>query len=517
MKAMIYTIAFIEGFLVIAFELLVARILSPYFGGSLFVITAILGVTMLTLLLGYYLGSYLVKKDAFNNFLFYVILASVLLILLPLISDIIIHNIDLGLVPGTILSVGCLLGIPLILLGSVSPQLIQLLSLTNKKAGESSGLIFSISTLGGFIATFILGLYLIVDFGIRTSCYIVGAGAMIITLVVYAFNRKLVNINQFGFLIILSLVGVSLQSKNQPALESNFKILHQSDGLLGNLQVKEYANNIRILSNNAMDQSILNMVDSTSLFHYVHAISSVTSLLPVENRNNALIIGLAGGSLIKELHYLGYKDIDVVDIDIRTQLIANEYFLSPLDNYNFIVDDGRHYINTCDKKYDVIIVDVSASEDQPYQLYTSQAIETFYSKLNETGFLIYNIIDYVNYKKLVITNRVATGLLEAGFDTRLLQEFHPESDFKSKGIRSIINEKILLGIKSKNIQNWTGNPASLRHCCQKYTFNHKMCENFDLVTFKLTKPTQDSYVDDVPLMEVESFDKSQLIRKFTKS
>lgn len=58
-----------------------------------------------------------------------------------------------------------------------------------------------------------------------------------------------------------------------------------------------------------MDQSILNMVDSGIIMSMLFLL--LLDLLPVENRNNALIIGLAGGSLIKKLHYLGYKDIDV--------------------------------------------------------------------------------------------------------------------------------------------------------------------------------------------------------------
>lgn len=517
MKYTIYTLAFIEGFLVVAFELLVARMLAPTFGGSLFVLTSVLGVTLISLLLGYYFGSLLVKKNNFDNYLFFIQMSAVLLILSPLISEIIINFIDLKLIPSTILSVVCLLGISLFLLGSVSPQLIQVLSNENTQAGEISGKVFSISTFGGFVATFILGLWLIVDFGVKKTCYLVGGSALVILFTIYFFKRELIKFNHFGFIIILFLVGWSLQSMHTPETNSNYQIMYESESILGKIQVKEFQNNIRVLSNNGMDQSAVNNIDSTSIFHYVHVISSLANLMPAGNRNHALILGLAGGSLIHEFKYLGYENIDVVDIDKRAVFLAEKYFYCPSKFYNFFEDDGRHFLSSVDTKYDIIVIDVSASDEQPYHLYTTQAVKLFSEKLHDPGFLIFNIIDYTQFNKLIITNRIASAMLENQLDTRLLQEFHPKIDEQTPKISTLINEKILLGIKSKAQKVWSTKNTSLRHCCYKYTFNHTMCENLDLVTFKLLTPTYQSYSDDCPLMEVESFDKSQLLRKFVKS
>src|SRR5512135_1750325 len=55
---------FICGAVVMIFELAGSRIMAPYFGGSIYVWTGIIGVIMGSLALGYWLGGRLADKGA---------------------------------------------------------------------------------------------------------------------------------------------------------------------------------------------------------------------------------------------------------------------------------------------------------------------------------------------------------------------------------------------------------------------------------------------------------------------
>ena len=55
-RAVIASMAFVSGFCIMTIEMLGARILSPYFGGSLSVWGSIITIFMLALALGYLLG-----------------------------------------------------------------------------------------------------------------------------------------------------------------------------------------------------------------------------------------------------------------------------------------------------------------------------------------------------------------------------------------------------------------------------------------------------------------------------
>ena len=53
---MLYTVIFISGGAILALELLASRIMTPYFGVSLYIWTGILSITLISLALGYWAG-----------------------------------------------------------------------------------------------------------------------------------------------------------------------------------------------------------------------------------------------------------------------------------------------------------------------------------------------------------------------------------------------------------------------------------------------------------------------------
>ena len=61
---MLYAILFLSGASVLALELLASRIMTPYFGVSLYIWTCILSITLVALALGYWAGGGLPRASA---------------------------------------------------------------------------------------------------------------------------------------------------------------------------------------------------------------------------------------------------------------------------------------------------------------------------------------------------------------------------------------------------------------------------------------------------------------------
>ena len=84
-------------------------------------------------------------------------LGATLLIFMPfLASSIMKICIEMSVLSGVITSLLIFLFPPLFLFGTSSPLLIDILNKELNKAGKASGTIYSISTLGGIVATFLI-------------------------------------------------------------------------------------------------------------------------------------------------------------------------------------------------------------------------------------------------------------------------------------------------------------------------------------------------------------------------
>ncbi|MBI2279516.1 MAG: fused MFS/spermidine synthase, partial [Bacteroidetes bacterium] len=132
---------------------------------------------------------------------------------------------------------------------------------------------------------------------------------------------------------------------------------------------------------------------------------------------NALLLGLGGGTLYKQLQQKGF-DIDVVEIDERIEKVAKKYFHIEKE-LNVVVDDARHYIKTTSQKYDVVIYDLYHSETPPVHLMTNEAFAEIKNMLNPEGVLVVNFYGFIAGKRGRAARSIYKTLLEQQFDVRL--------------------------------------------------------------------------------------------------
>ncbi|HIA37218.1 MAG TPA: hypothetical protein EYN89_10945, partial [Flavobacteriales bacterium] len=80
----------------------------------------------------------------------------------------------------------------------------------------------------------------------------------------------------------------------------------------------------------------------------------------------------------------------------------------------------RHYVRTTDTKYDIIVIDISAGENQPNNLYTLEAFHDMKAVLKEDGVLFVHYPSIYNKPEELALMSIGTTLKEAGYTVDLI-------------------------------------------------------------------------------------------------
>ena len=113
----------------------------------------------------------------------------------------------------------------------------------------------------------------------------------------------------------------------------------------------------------------------------------------IKNLDSILVLGVAGGSVIKTLvNEINFKgEITGVEIDSEIISVANKYFnLDEIQNLTIIIDDASKFVNKTDKTYDLIVIDIFQDNSMPEFLFESEFVENTISLLNPGGYLLFN-------------------------------------------------------------------------------------------------------------------------------
>lgn len=113
----------------------------------------------------------------------------------------------------------------------------------------------------------------------------------------------------------------------------------------------------------------------------------------IAKMDSALVLGVAGGSVIKtlvdEIHFEG--QITGVDIDSDIIKIANDYFkLNEIKNLNIIIDDAFEFVLKTKDRYDLIIIDIFQDTTMPNFLFEKFFINRICFLLKNKGVVLFN-------------------------------------------------------------------------------------------------------------------------------
>ncbi len=429
-KPSIFLFVIAEGAVVMAIEIFAARMLAPYFGSSLYVWGTVIGITLTGLALGYYIGGLL--GDKFNTRLMMhavLLIASIFVCSMHFISEQLIGGLTSGDSSYALIGISAFLLLPpLIFLGMLPSMLIRYLSTVANDAGAFTGKVFTLSSASGIFALFFLGFYIIPNYGLTNPSIFIGFSAGIISFFALIKKRKYA---AFVFPIIL-FISILLKAGNLTT--SDITIPYASEGLLGQILVtdidrvhvdgKTVETNNRILLVNRMGQTNVNKTTGVSNWNYIPFSTSVMSKMP-EN-SNVLLLGLGGGTIANSMINLTFN-VDAVELDERMHEVASNYFgLS--NNVNVIIDDARHYIETADKKYDLIFFDVFKGDIIPAHVLTLECFEKVKQLLNPNGMVVVNFNGFLKDEIGKPGRSIFKTLKASGYEAMILPTPGQESE-----------------------------------------------------------------------------------------
>jgi len=364
-----YYFAFLEGAVVMAIEMLVVGMISPYFGASLYIWGSVIGVTFSSLAVAYYLGGYIGDRYPQSITLYRVILISAIIIMiLPAIAEKSIAVFSHSEPMASVIIISSILLIPSIgTIGMISTMLIRICSKTTAISGRITGNIFTVSSIGGIISIFVMGYYVIPSFGISYPTFMIGIITGIVPFILLILQKT----HLAPLFVIFIFFGISLLPKKEIE-NKDIKVHRYSEGLLGQILVVDIKSlpkyrrtkptKNRILFINRIGQTFEQLKNGKSWWGYPNYIVATAGALP--KSSDVLLLGLGGGTIANNLRSMYKCRIDAVELDERIPEIAKEYF-NLSDSINIFIDDARHYIETTNKKYDLIVIDLFRGESPP--------------------------------------------------------------------------------------------------------------------------------------------------------
>jgi len=163
-------VVFAAGVATLGAEIAAQRLVAPAFGASTVVWANTIGVVLIALSVGYWVGGRLAdRRPRLRALSLVALLGAALVALVPLLAVPLLAGTEdtLGELSGSLVALLVLVAPPVLVLGAVSPWAIRLRVTGPAGAGDAAGRVYALSTAGGLVGTFASALALIPLVGTR--------------------------------------------------------------------------------------------------------------------------------------------------------------------------------------------------------------------------------------------------------------------------------------------------------------------------------------------------------------
>lgn len=409
-----FIIIFLSGAIILSLELLSSRILTPFFGVSLYIWAGILAVTLISLSIGYDRGGKASEVTDLDDVNKTVVLES-LFLLQPAVAAlaitvscflypyVFIYIARFDLIVGAFVSSIILLFMPLIAMSAMNPILIALVSLKEKGnkngAGHNSGRVLFISTMGSVAGVILAAFVLIPNVSNFKSMLLLSillslltfAGTFLSKLLTPLKKKQLYLIAAVALVLpLLLLIFSSAYLGKDKAIEfqnQTWKLEKDYPTVFGSVKIATINNSETVYFDGEHRQSHIDEFGK-SLVSYTYAMESLALGISPQPKS-ALVLGLAGGIIPMTLYEEGLN-VEVVDV-IETPLIAaKEYFNFDDEAVSVHIEDARTFVNPCRNKYDRILIDLFQGYAVPDHLNTTEFYRDLKTCLTPNGSVIIN-------------------------------------------------------------------------------------------------------------------------------
>ncbi len=405
MKYFLILLVFVGGMTSLALEMCASRLLGAFFGTSLYIWASLIGLILLYLTAGYFIGGWLADRHPSAQLLCTITaIAALSISLLPFVSQGILNwsitafsEVSVSIFISSLLGTILLFAVPVTLLGLVSPFAIRLMTKEVAKSGSASGSLYAISTLGSILGAFIPVLWLIPTFGVRRTLLIFG---------VLLFAASLWGL-RLKWRPAIVLVVIALLLPLGP-LKSIPYLIYDQESLYNYIQVTQLPGGTRelLLNEGEAIHSIYypnpNQVLTGWYWDYFLAAPYFNPGFTAQQLHRVCIIGLAGGTIAHQYTKVyGPVPIDGVEIDPAIVDVGRKYFGMNEPNLHVYEEDGRAFLETTHRQYDLVAIDAFQQPYIPFQLTTREFFTLVRSHLSSTGVVALNTAHTTHDYRLV--------------------------------------------------------------------------------------------------------------------
>jgi spermidine synthase len=396
-------VVFLTGAGVLIVEVLAVRVLSPYYGNTIFTVSSVISVVLLALSAGYYIGGVAADRAPSLHTFFGLIVASGVVLLLFYVAGMrLLPTLSraLSIETGPLASAALMFLLPALLLGTLSPYAVKLQSIyvPEQGVGRVAGTIFFWSTLGSITGSLLAGFVLIPNIGVGRV--LIGVGVLLVLvgrvpLLVLGEKRARV----YGVAAGAAALALGAPQFVAQPVASQETTIYRADGVYQLITIYEghyLGRPARFLLLDRSESGAM-FLDSDDPGDLVYDYTKYYSLYRIftPRVNNALVLGGGAYSIPKALlRELPQATIDVAEIEPSFFDLAKRYFRatdSPrLHNH---VEDGRRYLADAATQYDLIFGDVYYSYfSVPPQFTTKEFFTLARTRLRPEGVFIANMI-----------------------------------------------------------------------------------------------------------------------------
>ncbi|MGC8856017.1 MAG: spermidine synthase [Anaerolineae bacterium] len=418
MRRYILFTVFVSGMTTLAAELAASRLIGNVFGTSNFVWASIIGLILIYLTLGYFLGGKWADRHPSATAMYRVLAwGAFTLGLVPYLAGPVLRSaasafegLQVGILAGSFVAVLILFSVPITLLGTTSPFAIRLSVEDPHQAGVAAGTIYAISTLGSFIGTFLPVLVTIPTIGTRLTFLTFSLLLLFVALAgLGKFASRGEMLRHLWMPLLLALAAVLTAGQ---AIKNSAGQVYETESAYNYIQVQQ-VNGYTLLRLNE-GQGIHSMYHPDTLQYggpweqflvgpYFNA-----NYRPEQVRRMA-IIGLAAGTVARQATAVyGAIPIDGFEIDPKIVEVGRRYFGMTMPNLNVQAEDGRLGLERSPYLYDIIAVDAYRPPYIPPHLTTREFFLIAASHLTESGVLTINAASVPGDRRLI--NGLATTL-----------------------------------------------------------------------------------------------------------
>jgi len=407
-------IVFLCSFAGMTLELTASRIIAQNLGVSLFTWTGIIGVMLAGTALGNWLGGRLADGappgEGRNRLGLYLLYAGYGIGLVLVVYGVVLNVpwfrdsiLDAGPIARVVLWTFALFFLPMLALGTISPQVIRLTIPSSDRAGRTAGRVYAWSTAGAIAGTFATGYFLISGLGMfRTILTAALLPVLALLLLRVALKQNLL---LYGLSILVGGVVTGLVRFDNAgagvALETNYYTIRIVDTDIYDHDRVIHAKQMQL---DYLIHSTVVLDDPTYLF-YPHEQIQMEFLRAVPTRNPRVLVIGGGGYTYPRCASVEVPSVqlDVVEIDPGVTEVAYSHLgLDPALPIRSFNQDGRQFVEERAEVgvYDLVTLDAVNDLSVPGHLLTAEFNVGVKKTLKPNGVYLVTVIDILQYGRL---------------------------------------------------------------------------------------------------------------------